>query len=65
LLIFAVVPVTLIVIMPTNKKLLDPGLNRASEPTRRLLQDWGILHAVRSVLSLAAAMLFLSSMIWR
>ena len=38
-LIFAVIPFTLIVIMPTNKKLLDPGLDRTSEETHRLLQD--------------------------
>src|SRR5260370_32590118 len=30
-LVFAVMPFTLIVIMPTNKKLLDPGLDCASE----------------------------------
>ena len=38
-LIFAVIPFTLIVIMPTNRKLLDPGLDRASEVTHQLLQD--------------------------
>src|SRR6266542_2383941 len=38
-LIFAVIPFTLIVIMPTNKKLLDPGLDRASEVAHQLLQD--------------------------
>ena len=32
-LIFAVIPFTLIVIMPTNKKLLDPALDRTSEVT--------------------------------
>jgi hypothetical protein len=36
-LIFAVIPFTLIVIMPTNKKLLDPGLDRASEVAHQLL----------------------------
>jgi membrane protein YdbS with pleckstrin-like domain len=46
-LIFAVIPFTLIVIMPTDKKLLDPGLNRSSEVAHQLLQDWGKLHAVR------------------
>jgi hypothetical protein len=49
--IFAVMPFTLIVIMPTNKKLLDPGLDRASEMAHQLLQDWGKLHAVRSILA--------------
>jgi uncharacterized membrane protein len=64
-LIFAVVPFTLIVIMPTNKKLLNPGLDRASEVAHQLLQDWGKLHAVRSILSLVASVVFLSSVIWR
>ena len=64
-LIFAVIPFTLIVMMPTNKKLLDPGLNRASEVAHQLLQDWGKLHAVRSILALGASVVFLSSVIWR
>ncbi len=64
-LIFAVIPFTLIVIMPTNKKLLDPGLDRASEVAHQLLQDWGKLHAVRSILALGASVVFLSSVIWR
>jgi uncharacterized membrane protein len=64
-LIFAVIPFTLIVIMPTNKKLLDPGLDRTSEVAHHLLQDWGKLHAVRSILALGASVVFLSSVIWR
>lgn len=64
-LIFAVIPFTLIVIMPTNKKLLDPALDRTSEVTHQLLQDWGKLHAVRSILALGASVVFLSAVIWR
>ena len=60
LVIFAVIPFTLIAIMPTNKRLLDPGLDRRSEATRDLLQQWGRLHAVRSILSLIASLIFLS-----
>jgi hypothetical protein len=45
-LIFAVMPFTLFVIMPTNKRLPDPALDRASEVAHQLLQDWGKLHAV-------------------
>jgi uncharacterized membrane protein len=58
-LIGAVVPFTLVVILPTNKKLLDPSLNRNAELARRLLQKWGRLHAVRTVLSLAALVILL------
>ena len=64
-LIFAVIPFTLIVIMPTNKKLLDPALDRTSEVTHQLLQDWGKLHGVRSILALGASVVFLSAVIWR
>ena len=63
-LIFGVVPFTLLAIMPTNKKLLDPALDRSSEETRRLLQQWGRLHAVRSILGLAASSAFLASIVW-
>ena len=55
----AVVPFTLIVILPTNKKLLDPSLDKSSESARNLLQKWGRLHAVRTVLSLAALVVLL------
>ncbi len=61
LLIFMVVPFTLIAIRPTNKQLLDPTLDRTSQRARQLLQRWGKLHAVRSILALAAAVVFLSS----
>ncbi len=57
-LIFAVIPFTLIAILPTNTRLLDPVRDRTSPETRQLLEKWGRLHAVRSVLSLVAAVLF-------
>ncbi|MBI2680787.1 MAG: DUF1772 domain-containing protein [Candidatus Solibacter usitatus] len=63
-LIFAVIPFTLIAIMPTNKQLLDPALDRSSPLARRLMQDWGKLHAVRSILAFAASVIFLSTLIW-
>jgi hypothetical protein len=46
-----VIPFTLIVIMPTNKRLLDPALDRSSEEATALLLRWGRLHAFRSVSS--------------
>lgn len=57
-LIGAVVPFTLIVIMPTNHKLLAPGRDLASVDTRALLERWGILHAVRTTLSVLSALLY-------
>ena len=64
LLIFAVVPFTFAGIMPTNKKLLDPTLDRNAEATRVLLVRWGRLHAVRSALGFLASVLMLGSLVW-
>ena len=55
----SVIPFTLIVILPTNKQLLSPTLDRRSAQTERLLARWGRLHAVRTVLSALALFLFL------
>jgi len=62
-LIAAVVPFTLVVILPTNHELLEPGRDNASEETRRLLVTWGRLHAVRSALSLAATLVYLHALV--
>lgn len=59
ILIVAEIPFTLIVILPTNKKLLDPGLDKNSDLARQLLTHWGTLHAVRTVLSVIAFVTFL------
>ena len=50
----AVVPFTLVVILPTNSRLLDPALDPRSPDATRLLVRWGRLHAVRSALSALA-----------
>lgn len=55
-----VVPLTLIAIFPTNKRLLDPTLDRTSELARRLLERWGRLHAFRTVLGFASFALFVA-----
>lgn len=60
LLIFSVIPFTVLVIAPTNKQLLAPGLDKNAPGTKVLLDRWGRLHGVRSVASLAAALLFLA-----
>ena len=59
LLILAVVPFTLLVILPTNKRLLMTGTDRRSKDTHKLLVRWGRLHAVRTITSLSATILFL------
>jgi Domain of unknown function (DUF1772) len=58
-LIGLVVPFTLVVIKPTNDQLLAPERDLASADTRALLERWGLLHAVRSALSVAASVLYL------
>ena len=60
----SVIPFTLIAILPTNKRLLSPTLDRRSAEAGRLLARWGALHAVRSVLSGWALLLFLYLMIF-
>ncbi len=50
LLLGAVVPFTLLGILPTNRCLLAPSLDPESREAAALLRRWGRLHAVRSVL---------------
>ncbi len=52
------IPFMLAVIFPTSKKLLDHALDRSSESASMLLARWAKLHAVRSVLSLIAFLIF-------
>jgi hypothetical protein len=59
LLLGAVVPVTLLVILPTNKQLLAPSAAQDLQRTGLLLARWNRLHAIRSLLSLAALATFL------
>jgi uncharacterized membrane protein len=62
ILIASVIPFTLVVVMPTNKKLLEPGRDPASAETRQLLEAWGRLHGVRSVASLLATLVYVFSL---
>jgi len=55
----SVIPFTVVAILPTNKRLLSPALDRRSAEAERLLARWGRLHAVRSILSGIALLLFL------
>jgi len=59
ILIVTVIPFTVIVILPTNKQLLNPTLDPNSDLARQLLTRWGRLHAARTVLGLAALTVFL------
>src|ERR1700686_376220 len=61
----SVIPFTLFVILPTNKLLLSTTLDKRSVDTERLLARWGRLHAVRSVLSGMALLLFVYLVIFK
>ena len=50
-----IVPYTLIVVLPTNNRLLDPALSPDAPEARQLLRRWTAFHAVRTVVSLLAA----------
>jgi hypothetical protein len=54
-----IIPFTLIVILPTNRRLLGSALATDSPEVERSLDRWGKLHAVRSVLSFSAFLVFL------
>jgi uncharacterized membrane protein len=56
LLLGAMIPFTLLMVLPTNKRLLDPALalDPHSTEAASLLAHWGRLHAVRSVASAVA-----------
>ena len=57
-LLASVVPITLLVIMPTNRALQDPGTAPNLPRVTVLLERWGQLHAVRTLLSIAAFGIF-------
>src|SRR6516225_335289 len=59
LLFLLVVPFTLVVILPTNKRLESQELDLHSEEAGRQLRRWGWLHAVRTILSGTAFLVFL------
>jgi hypothetical protein len=61
-LLLLIVPFTLVVIFPTNKRLESQELDLHSEEAGRLLQRWGWLHAIRSILSGLAFLVFLSAL---
>lgn len=51
-------PYTLLVMMPTNRKLFTIDLARAGPESRLLIERWARLHAVRTGLGFAATAVF-------
>jgi Anthrone oxygenase len=58
-LIFANWPYTLLVILPTNKRIAAISPDAAVAEARALIETWGGLHAGRSALGLAATLVYL------
>src|SRR5260370_42360387 len=63
LLLLLIIPFTFFVILPSNKLLESRELDLRSEKAGRLLRRWGRLHAVRSILSGMAFVIFLLRLI--
>ena len=60
-LLAALIPYTLVVMMPTNKRLLDPTLGVRSVEAAKLLKRWGRLHSVRALVGCIALGILLAS----
>ena len=63
LLLLLIIPFTFIAILPTNKRLESRELDLRSEEAGYLWRRWGRLHAVRSILSGVAFVIFLLRLI--
>ncbi|MGA8222417.1 MAG: DUF1772 domain-containing protein [Candidatus Acidiferrales bacterium] len=59
-LVGAVVPFTLLIIMPTNRLLLNATSPPAENDAKPLLRKWARLHAVRTCLSLLGFLVLLA-----
>jgi hypothetical protein len=58
-LMFANWPYTLLIILPLNKALTATSEGAETDSTRWLVEKWGTLHAVRSVLGCTATLVYL------
>jgi Domain of unknown function (DUF1772) len=58
-----VIPFTLVVIKPTNDRLMDPTLASASDEAKGLLVRWSRLHAVRSGAALLSFLVFVVALV--
>ena len=62
-LILANWPYTFIAILPTNKKLEAVAPEAAGPTSRRMIETWGRLHAIRTSLGIAAALAYLWALV--
>jgi hypothetical protein len=59
----SVIPFTLVAIWPTNRRLLNARLTASAPDVGPLLARWGLLHAVRTVVSLTAFLALITLLI--
>jgi hypothetical protein len=59
ILMIANLPLTFLVIMPVNHKIMDMTPGTAGPECRALIEKWGLLHGMRTALGLAAVVAFL------
>ena len=59
IIIIANLPYTFIAVMPTNSKLKNTEAKNAGTDSRKLIEQWANLHAVRTALGFAATLVFL------
>ncbi len=57
--LLALLPYTLIAVMPVNRRLMSISADAADESVRDEVQRWGLVHAGRTLLGIAAALIFL------
>ena len=57
LLVLSCMPITLFLLMPINKALLDNNLDRSSGKAKILIKKWSNIHAIRSCIGVAALVL--------
>uniref|UniRef100_A0A914DHA7 DUF1772-domain-containing protein n=1 Tax=Acrobeloides nanus TaxID=290746 RepID=A0A914DHA7_9BILA len=58
-LLFLVAPYTFLALIPTNNKLIDTPVEKGGVETRRLIENWGCLHSVRTILGALSTATFL------
>jgi len=52
-------PYTLLIMMPTNNKLMAVDPAHSGPTSRAILEKWGTLHAIRTALGVASTFIFL------
>ena len=63
LLLGGLIPFTLVIMAPTNRRLVDPQLDPGSSEAGELLSRWGRLHVVRTVVGVAVFVAFVGLLI--